>query len=242
MCIRDRIGSLGIGDNFTLINQEGASITTTGRFAVQALNFGTEITTTIINDGTLIAADDTIRLQSGTITNSGLIESTGETGAFGGIVADAISALSFFDVPAPMNFPVAEGALFVTNTDTGVIDGFRTGIIASTGGRVDNDGLITADVAAIFAQGRFDGNDPVDFTVNNNGTLSSEGQNFGNLAEPDENVATLVFASDLDNITVNNSGLIESPDFAINTFSGACLLYSSPSPRDATLSRMPSSA
>ena len=76
------IGSTG--NNFTFINQAGASISTTGRFAVAAQNFNEDITATIVNDGTLIAADDAIRFQSGTITNSGLIESTGETASGNG--------------------------------------------------------------------------------------------------------------------------------------------------------------
>ena len=35
---------------------------------------------------------------------------------------------------------------------------------------------------------------------------------------------------------------VETPDLALNTLTNGCLLYTSPSPRDRTRSRMPSSA
>ena len=51
-----------------------------------------------------------------------------------------------------------------------------------------------------------------------------------------DNVASNSIEISVENCTVSNKDIIE--DITINT----CLLYTSPSPRDATLSRMPSSA
>ena len=44
-----------------------------------------------------------------------------------------------------------------------------------------------------------------------------------------------------ENVTIVPAGLVVTSDYSITYYNG-CLLYTSPSPRDATLSRMPSSA
>ena len=47
---------------------------------------------------------------------------------------------------------------------------------------------------------------------------------------------------DIDKTAENNIPSVFNPDGLSNSYIRACLLYTSPSPRDATLSRMPSSA
>ena len=47
---------------------------------------------------------------------------------------------------------------------------------------------------------------------------------------------------DIWTLTVNLTGGLQEYKFTINGWTVDCLLYTSPSPRDATLSRMPSSA
>ena len=41
---------------------------------------------------------------------------------------------------------------------------------------------------------------------------------------------------------IGNSAIVIPADVTLSQHDGICLLYTSPSPRDATLSRMPSSA
>ena len=49
--------------------------------------------------------------------------------------------------------------------------------------------------------------------------------------------------SDLETLTFQNvRTYLQSGNVVFDSVSGTCLLYTSPSPRDATLSRMPSSA
>ena len=66
-------------------------------------------------------------------------------------------------------------------------------------------------------------------------SISARGHN-GNLQEEQVRAAAAANVSRVGGVTPNNNNPIpRGPD-------GACLLYTSPSPRDATLSRMPSSA
>ena len=60
-----------------------------------------------------------------------------------------------------------------------------------------------------------------------------------------------LLSEDLDNLSINEAVetpislddiINENPDSFVIPLYGDCLLYTSPSPRDATLSRMPSSA
>ena len=152
-----------------------------------------------------------------------------------------------------------------TNTSTGIIEGFRSGVFLSGGGQIDNAGLITADVTAVLAQGSFRDTALDDFVLNNSGIITGGEESFGlNSVDPDSDAAAILIGVDLTNITINNTGTISDPDFVISAFSGTtvnntgtgqilsdtdgtgddniCLLYTSPSPRDRTRSRMPSSA
>ena len=58
-----------------------------------------------------------------------------------------------------------------------------------------------------------------------------------------EKRSLLVKFTDMDIYDPNLADMVlESPDVAINAATRACLLYTSPSPRDLSTSRMPSSA
>ena len=99
-----------------------------------------------------------------------------------------------------------------------MIDGVRAGIQFFNGGRIDNDGLITGDAVAIATGAGSIAN--TGFLLNNSGTLSSEGANFG---FGDDDTATLQIFAGLQAVDVNNSGIIESPNFTISSFSGATI-------------------
>jgi len=200
------------GDNFTFINREGASITTTGRYAINALNYSEAIFTTVINDGILSAAEDGVRLNTGVIINSGVIESTGEyvssTRGPGGI-SDAIYVTAR---RGDSTLPVPNGAVRIENTETGVIDGYRAGVVLLGGGVIENEGLITAEGTTIIADGVFDRSDlrlgylPSDFTLINSGTVSG-GDMIHALTESVP--ITLLFRDDLNDVLIENSGLID---------------------------------
>ena len=91
------------GDNFTFSNLgSDTTITTTGRSVIEAFerdpftNEQLELVSHVVNEGILIAQDDTVRLTNGSVVNSGTIRSEG-TFDFGGFsrfgpgeLADAI--------------------------------------------------------------------------------------------------------------------------------------------------------
>jgi len=210
-------------NNFTFINEANANIITTGREAVDA-TFATNVN--IVNDGTLISADDAIRIGTGTITNSGLIETTGEYAIPGGgefsapgFAADAIALLIDDATTTSADFAVAEGPVHVVNTSTGVISGFRAGIQFFGGGVIDNDGVIEGETTAIGtgANGiRFASS----FVLNNNSAalLSNNGTDFGFTGI--SQIATVINNGGFQSVTINNSGLIASQNLGIFTLDG----------------------
>ena len=125
---------------------------------------------------------------------------------------------------------------------------------------VDSGSTITSNTVSIFAD------DTSDLTISNSGTISASGivaidvkgttdasitNNSGGQISATRNTIR-ISKSDSNSttgLTITNSGTIEATDqgsaiFAAdsNTTATVCLLYTSPSPRDSALSRMPSSA
>ena len=61
--------------------------------------------------------------------------------------------------------------------------------------------------------------------------------------EPENELLEIdVFPNPTSGLVTVNSSIFNSGDTQVSVFDMSCLLYTSPSPRDATLSRMPSSA
>ena len=117
-----------------------------------------------------------------------------------------------------------EGNTFEINND-GLLQGRGD---AAAGAATAGDGI---RLERTRVDGALDGTTTglFDGTINNNGLIDSEGAN-GTVAGF-RAVNGVDFQGEL-----NNTGTISG------TQNGVCLLYTSPSPRDATLSRMPSSA
>ena len=66
---------------------------------------------------------------------------------------------------------------------------------------------------------------------------------FDKLNDPEKIEKTMVRAVETEDLTVLNTFTHQFEPYGVTTLiSLACLLYTSPSPRDGTLSRMPSSA
>ena len=214
--VSDRTVGIDIqGDNFTLVNEAGASIVTTGRIGVQAISSffnpdPVDFFTTVINDGLIEAADDGVRLTTGEVTNSGTIRSTGlfSIGVSDSIVGTTADAVQFFG-PDNANFMTpANGIGVVNNLAGGIIEGARTGVFLSGSGGVDNAGVITADVVPIT-------NNPADvgteapLIINNSGTITRGGENFGLNVEDDELAAIILSESaGVSDISITNSGII----------------------------------
>ena len=216
------------GDNFTFSNLgSDTTITTTGRSVIEAFerdpftNEQLELVSHVVNEGILIAQDDTVRLTNGSVVNSGTIRSEG-TFDFGGLTrfgpGELADAILFF---GPESDTYSGPANLVTNTSTGIIEGFRSGVFLSGGGQIDNAGLITADVTAVLAQGSFRDTALDDFVLNNSGIITGGEESFGlNSVDPDSDAAAILIGVDLTNITINNTGTISDPDFVISAFSG----------------------
>ena len=218
----DVVGAFAV-NNFTFINETGGSIVTTGREAVDA-TFSTNVN--IVNDGTLISADDAIRIGTGTITNSGLIESTGEYeipggGEFSapGFASDGIAIINDAATITPADFAVAEGPVHVVNTVAGTILGHRAGIQFFGGGVIDNDGFIAGETTAI-GTGSNGSLFASSFVLNNNssGILSNNGTDFGFTANTQ--IAAVINTGGFQSVTINNSGLISSQNLGIFTLDG----------------------
>lgn len=210
-------------DQFTFINEAGASIVTTGREAIDATD---SLSTTIVNDGTLISTDDVIRIGAGTITNSGIIESIGTYDGLAslgpefipGFASDGI-ALLITDVIFSNDFAVPEGPAYIINLDTGIIEGHRAGIQFFGGGRIDNDGIVNGETTAISAGANGTGVTS-SFLLNNTGTLTNNGTLFGFNSDA---IAAVMNLGGFQAVEINNSGIIESANFGISNFDGTVL-------------------
>ena len=169
----------------------------------------------------------TTGLFTGDITNSGTISSEGANGTVGGF--RAVNGTSF------------QGTL--TNEADGVISGEQNGVYFGnatpagggdhTDGVVNNEGTISSGSRALNIDG-------TGLEVNNSGSILGTG---------DQRNGTAYADSTAQDFQLNNSGTIDAgagnlgSGFAAElSEAGNCLLYTSPSPRDRTRSRMPSSA
>ena len=220
MQISDRTNGIDVqGDNFTLVNQAGASIVTTGRIGVQAISFDENYFATVINDGLIEGSDDGVRLTSGVITNSGTIRSTGlfSFGFDGAVVGLTADAVQFFG-PFNANFMTpTDGISVVNNLAGGIIEGVRSGVFLAGNGIVDNAGIITADVVAIASSGGNIGT-AAPLVINNSGTITRNGGDFGLGVDP---AAILLGDSAVSSeIEITNSGTINSTDVAISITRG----------------------
>ena len=224
----DRSKALTVsGDNFTLNNT--GSIVSAGRWAVEATF--TDNLMTIDNSGLLEAADDAVRINAGSITNSGTIRTTGafDFGGFiqAGAVSDAISVLGEYSTD--FEVPVG-GVASITNESSGVIEGFRSGIFANGGGTFINDGQITAAGSGVITQSglvdqNFDVIADTSFVLVNSGTIErTGGVEFSGL---DNFLAAIAVNGLLENgfemASITNSGLITSVDLAIRADGGLTL-------------------
>ena len=73
--------------------------------------------------------------------------------------------------------------------------------------------------------------------------FSDGDQNYTIILSQDKQTTDLKFRYvDPPDVTLKNLDLTDKGSFYVSAVSNDCLLYTSPSPRDATLSRMPSSA
>jgi len=230
----DRLNSIQVGgDDFTLQNLgANASIISTGRSAIDVIRFGDsgfiDTTATVINEGFLEAADDTVRLTNGSVTNSGTIR-TAATFNFGGNsslepgeIADAI----IFFGPQSDNF--TGDASLVTNLETGLIEGARSGIFFIGGGELNNFGTITAEVTAISSQTDSFQSLSSEFIINNSGTITRLGENFGFNGNEAITSAAILVGEGYENATITNagSGVIASTDLAISAFEGTTFINS----------------
>jgi len=173
---------------------------------------------TVNNDGTLEATDDTIRIGTGEINNTGTIRSTGELD-FGGFwsppgrASDAIAIVNDLDasfVPGP------DGVLLINNSATGLIEGARAGINFSGGGTINNSGTISGDTTGLFTGGFNDFSNI--FILNNSGTVTAGTGDYGlNIAEYRGGVT--VFGG-LDTAVITNSGTIDSGYYGIYSSEG----------------------
>ena len=222
MTLGDRTNVIQVtGDNFTFSNLGSDTIiSTTGRSVIEAFDSdpmtgeGIDLVTHVVNEGILIAQDDTVRITNGTVTNSGTIRTEG-TFNFGGFLddlnpGDIADGILFF---GPQSDSYSGPTNLVNNTATGIIEGARSGIFQIGGGQIDNAGLITADVTGILLQGSFRETAQDDFVLNNSGVITGGTENFGlNGPDPDDDIGAIHATTGLTDIT--------------------CLLYTSPSPRD----------
>ena len=224
----ERLNSIQVdGDNFTFQNLgSAASVISTGRSAIEALIFDNaglvNITTTVINEGLLEAADDTVRLTNGSITNSGTIRSAGtfDFGGFLDVPGQIADAILFF---GPNNESFVGGPNTVDNLLGGFIEGSRSAIFFSGGSVLNNLGIITAEVTAIASQSPIDLSVPSDLIINNSGIIIREGENYGFNGDGATTNATILVSGGYVSVVITNTGLIESTDLAISTFSGATL-------------------
>ncbi|MEL6662578.1 MAG: calcium-binding protein [Pseudomonadota bacterium] len=173
------------------------------------------INTTIINAGTIESQDDAIRIVTGRIENSGVIRSQGTFdfgGNFGflpGLVADAVSTFGLSTERDNGSDIDPGGELFsLLNTETGLIEGWRSGIITSTGGTITNEGAITGQSSGIIAQTFRD--DPEDnlIAIDNSGMIDIAGTGFG----LNDNIGTAILLGGAfgTQAAVTNSGVISS--------------------------------
>ena len=220
MQISDRTNGIDVqGDNFTLVNQAGASIVTTGRIGVQAISFDENYFATVINDGLIEGSDDGVRLTSGVITNSGTIRSTGlfSFGFDGAVVGLTADAVQFFGPNTADFVTPADGIGVVNNLASGIIEGVRSGVFLSGNGILNNAGIITADVATVISSGGNIGT-AAPLIINNSGTITRNGGDFGLNVDP---AAILLGDSAVSSeISITNSGTINSVDVAISITSG----------------------
>lgn len=168
--------------------------------------------TVVVNSGTITGeTNDGVRLiGGGSVTNSGTI--TAEAGAF----SDGISMYAYAD-QANEGYGAA-----VTNSETGVIEGTRFGIILSGGGDVANDGAIAGISGGVFIQGTALNTDPnedrsgLTASVTNTGTIRGTGD-FGGSNGDGYGVG---FGSDMTSATLDNAGAISS-DFGVGVLHGS---------------------
>jgi len=217
-----------LGDDFSITNELGATLITTGRYAIEAgfSSDPTAVNTTIINHGYMEATDDTIRIASGTVTNSGIIRTTG-TFSFGGQrqpgdIADGLSIVGEYD---PGFVPDAAGLVVFNNLAGGFVDGFRSALFMTGGGTVNNAGTLEGQVVGIFAQDDFTTNPGFnsDFIVDNmaGGRIERTGGDFG--FNGPQNYGA-IFTGQLDSAMVTNAGIIQSTDIAISAFNAITLI------------------
>jgi len=183
----DRVSAVQVeSDNFTFFNLgTDTTITTTGRSVIETLAFDpvtfetVDLIAHVVNEGTLIAQDDTVRLINGSVVNSGTIRTEG-TFNFGGFAdllpGEIADGILFF---GPQSDSYSGPVNLVNNTATGIIEGVRSGIFQNGGGQIDNAGLITADVTGILLQGGFRDTAQDDFVLNNSGVITGGAENFG---------------------------------------------------------------
>ena len=218
-------------DGLSVTNAAGASMVTTGRSVIQSQFFAdasatSALGTSVVNHGLMEAADDTVRITSGSILNTGTIRTTG---AFTfnpdvpGQSADAIAVFQFF--PETFEFD-PNGILALTNSETGVVEGFRSALSLSGGGVVDNAGIMTGRAAGILAQGHFTNDDAVSFTLDNTGTIARLGDFTGVFTDRDAAVV-VSFGGGLESASITNSGTITSLDIAVSASGGGLVLSNS---------------
>jgi len=225
----DRVSAVQVeGDNFTFSNLgSDTTITTTARSVIETLGFDPvtfeilDLITHVVNEGTLIAQDDTVRIINGSVVNSGTIRTEG-TFDFGGLTGlqpgEIADGILFF---GPQSDSYSGPTNLVNNTATGIIEGVRSGIFQIGGGQIDNAGLITADVTGILLQGSFRETAQDDFVLNNSGVITGGTENFGlNGPDPDDDIGAIHATTGLTDITINNTGTISDPDAVITAFSG----------------------
>lgn len=125
------------------------------------------VNTTVENSGAIIGlTNDGIRLQGGgSVTNSGLISGRGNPQQADGVSIFSVDGQDLTDYVST-----------VTNTEEGVIDGARFGVIISTGGTIDNAGVISGALGGAVIQNGLE-EDEITGSVTNTGEIFSSNGN-----------------------------------------------------------------
>jgi len=219
----------------TLTNAQGATIDG-GRFGVLSLDSAggnTDLSTTLIDNAGLISAgDDAIRVRDGrlTLTNSGTIRGEGDAwfDADGNPDARGSDGISAFFNGDERGILYSAPVIDVTNTATGVIDGFRAGILGGDGSmRIDNAGYIEGGDSGILVS---TGN-PVfgnTYEITNSGTIAqvNDGPQGLGLSSADEQSAILVYDGGYGSTTITNTttGIIEAANHGFMLYTPVTLV------------------
>ena len=218
-------------NGFLNVSNEASGVINGGRFAIHVHDVfgpadGILSPVTIDNIGSIVAGDDAIRVADAhlNITNSGSIIGTGEafvdgSGNPAANASDGISASLGYEIGADFGGPVFS----ITNSETGVIDGFRGGVATFFGDTfVENEGRIEGGDFGVFISN--DGPPtPISFQLNNSGTIAqvNDGPQGAGIGGLDFQAAILLNTGTRGDI--NNSGALEATGHGIRSIEGLVL-------------------